>query len=379
MTHGPLPILQEENLPAGKAYWRSLDQLADTPEFRDWVERKFPRSMRELLDGGIDRRRFLHLMAASIGLAGLSGCRRPENHILPYTKPPEEVLPGVPNYYATAMPRAGGASPVLIESHEGRPTKVEGNPQHPDSKGTTDAQAQASVLDLYDPDRLGPVLRGGAPSTWQAYDEFAKEHFAALRGRKGQGLHILGEDVPSPSLDLLREHLRKVMPEAHWHTYDPIGRANAQAGASLAFGSPVVVRPLFDRAEVVLSLDCDFLGLEEEGGRHLLGFAEARRLGKPADSMNRLYAVESRFSLTGGMADHRLRLPSTSIRDYTIDLARAVLIGLPADQPLRRALLASTLGGVGSWDQEGTPGDGSAGGNAAPRASAPGSSMWPPT
>jgi len=332
---------------AGKAYWRSLDQLADTPAFRDWVERRFPRSMRELLDGGIDRRRFLQLMAASIGLAGLNGCRRPESQALPYTKPPEEVVPGLPNYYATAMPRPGSVSPLLVESHEGRPTKVEGNPKHPDSAGATDAIAQASVLDLYDPDRFSPVLQSGAASTWQAYDAFAGDHFAALRRRKGQGLHVLSEDVASPSLELLREHLRAVMPEARWHTYQAISPANARAGATLAFGSPVVPRCQVDRAKVVLALDCDFLGLEEEGGRHLLGFAQARRLGTPTDSMNRLYVVESRFSLTGGMADHRLRLPASHVRDYTLALARAVLAGSSANQSLRQALQATPLGGEG--------------------------------
>ena len=312
-------------------------------------------------------------MAASIGLAGLSGCRRPESHILPYTKPPEEVLPGLPNYYATAMPRSGWASPILIESHEGRPTKVEGNPKHPDSGGASDSQAQASVLDLYDPDRLSPVLRDGSPSTWQAYDEFAGEHFAALRGRKGQGLHVLGQDVSSPSLEMLREHLGKVLPEARWHIYEAISPANGLAGASLAFGTPVISRPRFDRAEVVLSLDCDFLGLEEEGGRHLLGFAEARRLAKPTDAMNRLYIVEGRFSLTGGMADHRLRLPSSNIRDYTVDLAREVLAGLPADQPLRRALEATALGRDGSWDPGKSPAAGTDSEHVAPKR---GSRAW---
>ena len=256
-------------------------------------------------------------MAASIGLAGLSGCRRPESPALPYTKPPEDIAPGLPNYFATAMPRAGSASPLLVESHEGRPTKVEGNPKHPDSAGSTDAIAQASVLDLYDPDRFSPVLRGGSASTWEAYDTFAGDHFAALRRQKGRGLRVLSEDVASPSLDLLKEHLRSVMPEARWHIHQAIGPANARAGAALAFGSPVVPRCQLERAEVVLSLDCDFLGLEEEGGRHLLGFAQGRRVAEPEDSMNRLYVVESRFSLTGGMADHRLRLPASHVRDYT--------------------------------------------------------------
>jgi molybdopterin-containing oxidoreductase family iron-sulfur binding subunit len=335
----------------GKAYWRSLEELADSPAFRDWVERRFPRSMRELLDGGIDRRRFLHLMAASMGLAGLSGCRRPESHVLPYAKPPEEVVPGRPNYYATAMPRPGGASPILVESHEGRPTKVEGNPIHADSTGAADAIAQASVLDLYVPDRLGPVFHERVATTWEAYDTFASDHFGALRRQKGRGFHVLSEEVASPAVDLLREHLRAVMPEARWHVYEPISPVNARLGSMLAFGSPISARPRFDRAEVVLALDCDFLGLEEEGGRHLLGFAEARRLREPSAGMNRLYVVESRFSLTGGMADHRLRVPASQVRDYTVALARAILSGSGADAALQRALEATSLGREGPWSR----------------------------
>ena len=166
----------------------------------------FPQSMSELLAGGIDRRHFLQLMAASLGLAGLAGCRRPELKALPYSKPPEEVVPGLPNFYATAMPRRGSAFPILVESHEGRPTKIEGNPRQPDSGGSSDALAQASVLELYDPDRASPVLQQGQPSTWKEYDAFAAKHYAAIRERKGKGLRILSDDPGSPSLDLLREH-----------------------------------------------------------------------------------------------------------------------------------------------------------------------------
>lgn len=333
--------IEEPAAPVGRAYWRSLDELAGTPEFRDWVERRFPSSMRELLaGGGVDRRRFLQLMAASIGLAGLSGCRRPELPALPYTRPPEEVVPGLPNYYATAMPRRGGTSPVLVESHEGRPTKIEGNPKHPDSGGATDAIAQASVLDLYDPDRLGPVLRKGQASNWSEFEAFADRHFADLRTAKGRGLRVLAEPGDSPSIDLLRDHLRKTLPEARWHVHDAIGDPNIREGTTLAFGTPMRARPRFDRAEVIVSLDHDFLGVEEDAGRHLIGFAESRRRVPPAGSMSRLYVVEARFSLTGGMADHRLRMPASLIRDYAIELAQAVLTGPATAQPLRQAIEA---------------------------------------
>jgi molybdopterin-containing oxidoreductase family iron-sulfur binding subunit len=316
----------------GPSYWRSLDELADTPAFRDWVERQFPRSVRELMEGGVDRRRFLQVMAASFGLAGLgglSGCRRPELKALPYTKPPEAVVPGLPTFYATAMPRAGWAAPVLVECHEGRPTKIEGNPRHPDSGGSSDVFAQASVLDLYDPDRSTTVLRKGGPATWAEFDAFAAAHIENLRSRRGRGLYVLSGDVVSPSLDLLRGQLLAAMPESRWHVHEPIDTAAARAGAVMAFGSPVATRYKFETADVVLSLDADVLGIEDGGGRHVRGFAEGRRPEGPAPTMNRLYVVESRYSLTGGMADHRLRLPSSRVRDLAVALAHAVLAADP--------------------------------------------------
>jgi molybdopterin-containing oxidoreductase family iron-sulfur binding subunit len=314
-------------LSTGKTYWRSLEEQADTPAFRQWVEQQFPQSMREVLEEGIDRRRFFQLLAASLGLAGLAGCRRPELQALPYTRPPEGVVPGLPNFYATAMPRAGSAFPVLVESHEGRPTKIEGNPRHPDSGGASDAHAQASVLDLYDPDRSSGVLQNGRPSTWQEFDEFAALHFTRLRERKGTGVHILSEDVASPSLDLVWAHLRTVMPEARWHMFEPVGRSNVVAGARLAFSEPLVPRYQFDRADVVLALDCDFLGREEDGVRHLRGFAKARLANEASPRMSRLYAVESQYTVTGGMADHRLRLAASHVPDYILALARELLLG----------------------------------------------------
>jgi molybdopterin-containing oxidoreductase family iron-sulfur binding subunit len=333
----------------GKVYWRSLEELADSPAFREWVTERFPRSMRELLESGVDRRRFLQLMAAPMALVGLSGCRRPVTNAMPYTRSPEDVVPGLPTYYATAMPRPGTASPILVESHEGRPTKVEGNPKHPASSGTATLDSQASVLDLYDPDRFSPVLRAGETSTWEAYDTFATRHFAEFRANKGKGLHVLGEDVASPSLELLREHVRKVLPEARWHTYEPISSFSLRAGALAAFGTPVVPLAQFDRASVIVSLDCDFLGLEEDGGRHLLDFAESRRPIGREGAMNRLYVVESRFSLTGGMADHRLRLASSHVVAYTIALARATLASSSADRSLQSALESSPLSREVDW------------------------------
>jgi molybdopterin-containing oxidoreductase family iron-sulfur binding subunit len=310
---------------SGRTYWRSLDHLADTPAFREWVEQSFPDSMRELLAGGIDRRRFLELMAASIGLGGLAGCRRPELKVVPYSRPPEEVIPGLPLFYATAMPRSGAAFPVLVESHEGRPTKVEGNPRQPDSGGTSDALAQAWVLELYDPDRAGPVLKQGQPSSWRDYDLFAAPHYATIQGRKGRGLRVLSDDPNSPALDLLREHFGKVLPEAKWHVFEPCFRPHRSEGAALAFGKPLQPRYHFDKAQVILSMDGDFLGTEEDGTRHHRGFAAGRLGNDPAPTMNRLYVVESQFTITGSIADHRLRLPSSQVTEFTLTLARELL------------------------------------------------------
>jgi molybdopterin-containing oxidoreductase family iron-sulfur binding subunit len=315
-------ISESTATPTGKAYWRSLDQFADTLEFREWVDRRFPQSIRELLSGGVDRRKFLRIMAASLGLAGLAGCRRPELKALPYSKQPTEIVPGLPDFYATAIPHRSAAFPVLVESHEGRPTKIEGNPRHPDSGGSSDLLAQAAVLDLYDPDRASPVLQKGEPSSWQQYDDFSAKHYAAIRKRKGQGLLILGEEVASPSLDLLRNHMRSALPLGRWHVYDPITRSGRDDGAAITFGRQVLPRYHFDRARVILSLDCDFLGLEEDGTLHHRGFAEARLTGGDSPTMNRLYAVESQLTIAGGMADHRLRLPSSLVAQYTLALAR---------------------------------------------------------
>src|SRR5262245_7332390 len=159
--------------------WRSLEELADTPEFRDFLEGEFPRVAAHLPDEKPNRRRFLQLMAASLGLAGLAGCRRPVMEILPYDRRPEDIVPGLPTFFATAIPRSGGGFPVLVESHEGRPTKIEGNPKHPQSLGKTDLFAQASILDLYDPDRSKDVLQDGKPSSWDRFDVFAREHLTA--------------------------------------------------------------------------------------------------------------------------------------------------------------------------------------------------------
>ena len=314
----------------------SLNLLANTPEFSvtagspQAAAREFPGFENVFENGGgaegapVDRRRFLQLMGASLalmGLTGLSGCRRPDTRILPYARSPEEIVPGMPLYYATSIPRAEGCYPVLVESHEGRPTKIEGNPRHPLSQGASDLLAQASILDLYDPDRMRDVRKGDQPSSWQDFDAFATPHFANLLRNRGRGLHFLSEEVPSPALRLLREHLAQVAPEAVWHTHDPLSRDAIRAGATLAFGEPLSAFHNFDLADVVLAIDADFLGDDAEAVRHAREFGK-RRSG---ERMNRLYVVENTFTITGGMADHHLRIPASAITAYLLALSERVL------------------------------------------------------
>jgi MoCo/4Fe-4S cofactor protein with predicted Tat translocation signal len=305
---------------AGPVYWRSLEDYADTPEFRAWVESEFPQMVAELdapENGGINRRRFLQLMGASMALAGLvamPGCRQPEYKIRAYNVRPEEVIPGKPLFYATTMVLAGEPLGLLLETHEGRPTKIEGNPSHPSSLGATDAFAQASVLDLYDPERSRAIVHGGRGVRREqllgALDELREQ----LGQNGGQGLAVLSEEYASPAMDLLVEHMRQTMPQAQYHVYEP---SKLQ---------PMPYEAVYDleRAEVILSLDSDFLGLEDRGIRHKRAFAEGRRLTAAQDSMNRLYVVEPHFTVTGSSADHRLRLAASGVREYAQRLGRAL-------------------------------------------------------
>lgn len=319
---------------SGKAFWRSLEEWADTPEFREYVAKTAPEAAEQLVRSeaaGVDRRRFLQLMAASLSLAGLAGCRRPSIKILPYAKKPETVTPGMPTFYATSMPLKGSAIGLLAESHDGRPTKIEGNPEDPFNKGKADLYAQASVLSLYDPDRSRyPVRRAEGrlsqtTATWAQFDEFAAKVAERARSKGGQGLAILSGTVNSPVFDLIRDHLSQTLPKAVWYRHEPIDNANIVAGWSKALAAPALPRFHYDRAKVVVALDCDFLGVEAEGPRDLNAFAQARRGVSLGGTMNRLYVVENHFTLTGGMADHRLRLPASQVPDYLAVLARRLL------------------------------------------------------
>ena len=290
----------------------------------------------------LNRRQFLGATTIA-ALAAASGCRRPDLKILPYAQTSEHTTPGLPTFYATSMPKPGGCFPILVETHEGRPTKIEGHPTHPASMGGCDVFTQASIYDLYSPDRSKEVLKRNAegklvPSTWEAFDAFAATHFAELKKKEGEGLAFLLEDNPSPALRLLREYMKERFPKAVWCVFEPISNANALAGSQIAFDytetkkvddkeekirKPLVASYDFSKAKRILSLDCDFLGIEGSMVLNARQFAEGRR--KHGDEMNRLYVVESTYTVTGTMADHRLRLPSSAIADYAIALLKEIV------------------------------------------------------
>jgi molybdopterin-containing oxidoreductase family iron-sulfur binding subunit len=296
----------------GPRYWRSLDELAETPEFLAYLGREFPERADEWADSA-SRRTFLKLMGASLALAGVSGCNmsEPPEKIVPYVRMPEQIIPGKPLYYATLVPLCGYATGVLAESHMGRPTMVEGNPAHPASLGAIDPWTQATVLTLYDPDRSQVVTRRRLISTWDVFLLEAERAIDAARARKGAGLRILTETVTSPTFARQLRELRNDLPEARWHQYEPAGGDHIRAGAKLAFGTDVAVRYHFDKADVILALDADFLTTSPGHLRYAREFSSRRE--PTAGSMNRLYAVEPTPTITGTMADHRLAVLSHQI------------------------------------------------------------------
>ena len=335
--------------------YRSLEHLADTPEFRAFARQEFPGFANvfeslgeaEFADdnpeqAGLNRRKFLALSAAALGLAGLAGCRRPDLEILPYSAIPDEqvgnLAPGKPTFYATCLPRPGGAFPVLVESHDGRPTKIEGHPQHPASLGSTDVFAQATVLDLYSPDRVMSekypgVMEKGLPRRWEDFDTFARREADALLKTQGEGFAVLAEQVASPAVRLIRQHIKAKLPKATWHSYEPIDTTEVRKGAELAFGAPLVARWHFDKAARILALDCDFLGMDPDQVANSRGFAAGRRVESVKDAMNRLYVVESTYTVTGTMADHRLRLAAGQIGGVLLAVARELVSLKKANLP----------------------------------------------
>ncbi|MFN3323115.1 MAG: TAT-variant-translocated molybdopterin oxidoreductase [Bryobacteraceae bacterium] len=319
----------------GKQYWRSLEEVAGTDEFRRFIEDEFPGRCEEWLNP-VRRRDLLRFMAASFGLAGLSGCTRmPTDYIVPYVRQPEELVLGRPIYYATAMPLDGYGTGIIVESHEGRPTKVEGNPDHPASLGATDAFAQASVLTLYDPDRSQAVLHVGRVVSWPRFVAAMAQLREQQTLRRGAGLRILTGRTTSPTMEALMRQVLGQFPLARWHRYDAAVGDGAVQGARAAFGRPVNTIYALANVEVILSLDSDFLHTGPGALRYSREWADRRRVTGGDLTMNRMYAVESTLSVTGGAADHRLPLRSGLIEAFARNLARR--LGVAPDAPALNA------------------------------------------
>jgi molybdopterin-containing oxidoreductase family iron-sulfur binding subunit len=360
----------------GPLYWRSLEELADTEEFRAYIEDEFADRTPDW-NNAANRRNFLKLMGASLALAGVTACtKQPAEAIVPYVRQPEEFIPGLPLYYATAMQMGGVATGLLVTSHLGRPTKIEGNPDHPGSRGASDYFQQASILTLYDPDRAQVVTNNGRISSWVA----AQAALAAARERaalkNGDGFRILTETITSPTLVAQIKAALKDLPGAKWHQYEPCGRHNAYRGAVAAFGRPVNAIYRFDQADVIVSLDADFLACGPGNLIYARQFADKRRVmtnvthnpqpkedwqegyqegpsapranqsaayapeangvqplppqvqaqGKPPEqtTLNRLYVVEPAPSPTGGMADHHIVLRASEVEAFAFELMAAL-------------------------------------------------------
>jgi molybdopterin-containing oxidoreductase family iron-sulfur binding subunit len=316
----------------GQAYWRSLDEYANSAAFRRQLAEEFPGYDPEELQS-MSRRRFMQLAGASMALAGLtlSGCRRwPKEQIAPYARRPEGAVPGEPEQYATMLETGGVAQGLVATSYDGRPVKLEGNKEHPLSNGATDQFAQASILQLYDPDRSRQVAKGAGddyePGSWSAFNQFAKQHFAARGGEKSSSIAVLAEPSSSATRAALKKAFQQGFPQATWHEYEPINRDNEIEGLRAAFGEAVRPHYWLEHAKIIACFDSDLLSAHPAALKHARDWAKGRRSADEGE-MNRLYVAESHFSVTGTNADHRLATKSSAVPKLIKALAARLGVG----------------------------------------------------
>ncbi|MCC6456972.1 MAG: TAT-variant-translocated molybdopterin oxidoreductase [Caldilineaceae bacterium] len=321
-----------------KQFWRSLEEVANTEAFQKLLEAEFPRqiaaSMVSEARSGTTRRDFLKLMGAALAMAGLTGCtpEKPGETIVPYVVAPEEIVPGKPLFYATAIQLGGYAIGVLAENHLGRPTKLEGNPQHAASLGGTNALIQGSLLTLYDPDRAQVVTRQGQINTWENFLAELNPRLDALEANGGAGLHLLTGRTTSPTLGSQIAALRERFPQATWHQYEPVSNDNLYAGTQLAFGEPALPVYHFEAAQRIVSLDADFLFTQPGSVRYARDFIDQRRVWNQPE-MNRLYMLESTPTITGAKADHRLAVQASQVELFARSLARTIGVAFEVEIP----------------------------------------------
>ena len=309
----------------GKEYWRSVDEFVDAPEFGEFVKREYPVHSEDW-DNAVSRRTFVKLMGGTLALAGLSGCViQPAEKIVPYVRAEQDLLPGKPLFFATAVSLGGVATGLLAKSFDGRPIKVEGNPDHPGSLGATDVLAQASLMDMYDPDRSQEVSFRGAPKTWQNFMGTLRSAIDENRTDGGAGIRFLTQTVTSPTLINQFKGIAAELPNARWHQYEPINNDNAIAGARMAFGSPVQTIYKYDLADRILTLDKDIFS--DFNVRYMKDYAKKKNLRGENKEINRLYAVETTMTLTGAKADHRLGVKPSQMPEIAKAIAAALGVG----------------------------------------------------
>jgi molybdopterin-containing oxidoreductase family iron-sulfur binding subunit len=339
-----LPIVTD-----APVFWRSLDELAGGGAALESGAREVSHPALEWLDGP-SRRDFLRYMGASLALGGVAGCAyQPPESIVPYVQAPEQVIPGKPLFFASAVPIEGFACGVLVKSEMGRPIKIEGNPDHPASLGATDTFAQAELLSLYDPDRSQLVIHNGRIDTWEHFLTFGLDLRQRLRETRGAGFRVLTQTVASPTLADQLRRLFEQFPQAKWHCYEPVTRDAIRSGCRLAFGEDL--EPIYhvDRADVIVSLESDFLAWGPGRLAHARAFARRRGTGMGADAgvMNRLYVVECTPSLTGAAADHRLALPARDVAGFA--RAIAARLGVGGKRPELPGKIPDELAAMAAW------------------------------
>ena len=312
----------------GPAFWRTLEEAAETQDLKEYIEQEFP-GLSGQIPQGVDRRSLLKVMAASLAMAGAAACtKQPKELIVPYVRQPENVIPGVPLFYATAMSVGGYARGLLVESHLNRPTKVEGNPDHPASLGSTTIFEQASVLSLYDPDRSESVLREGRMDVWGKFAGALSTEAQELGLRKGEGLAILTGVVTSPTLISQMEALRTQWPKAKWYVHEPsVNPAIASAARKIA-GRNAFVSYDLTKADVIVSLESDFLNTGPAALAYARQFAGKRAVDN-GQTPCRLYAIEATPSVSGSLADHHLPVKSSAVPAIAYQLAKACGVNAP--------------------------------------------------
>ncbi|MGA7524357.1 MAG: TAT-variant-translocated molybdopterin oxidoreductase [Acidobacteriaceae bacterium] len=312
----------------GPRFWRSVDELVDAPEFAELVNEEFPSQASEWIDP-VSRRSFLKVMGASMALAGLAGCtKQPDEAIMPYVKAPADLVLGEPVYFASAFPFTTGAVPVLVKSAAYRPIKVDGNPEHPYTRGGSDPITQATLLDLYDPDRSQHILYRGETRSWPAFLAAFRSMLADKKASGGQGVYFLSETVTSPTMAAQWQQGQRNYPHAKFIQYDTLNRDSHYTAAKQAFGQYVDAQYRLDQADVIVSLDANFLGGAQYPGFHKLArdYANKRKLAG-TDAMNRLYTIETETTLTGFKAEHRLAVRPSQMAAFAQALAAAVGVG----------------------------------------------------